>query len=217
MKDDLLPISGIQHFVFCRRRWCLIHIEGQWVENHLTADGRENHRRSDDPDESETRGDLIFLRALPLASPNLGIYGRADVVELHRSPDRSFSTIFYRGDHWIPIPVEHKRGGEYRECDAMQLCAQGMCIEDLHGIRIDEGFLFYKKTRRRVRVPFDDDLRGKVVRVISEMRELIELDKPVPPVEDEYCTNCSMSGVCVPRLHTFGRVSGYMKKMISTV
>ena len=26
-QDDLLPLSGIQHFLFCRRQWALIHVD----------------------------------------------------------------------------------------------------------------------------------------------------------------------------------------------
>ena len=37
--DDWLPLSGIQHFCFCRRQWALIHLEQQWAENRRTVEG----------------------------------------------------------------------------------------------------------------------------------------------------------------------------------
>lgn len=43
-EDNLLMISGIQHFVFCRRQWALIHIEQQWAENLLTVSGEIMHK-----------------------------------------------------------------------------------------------------------------------------------------------------------------------------
>ena len=53
--EEWLPLSGIQHFVFCRRQWALIHIEQQWQENVLTAEGRLMHNRADDPFFTEKR------------------------------------------------------------------------------------------------------------------------------------------------------------------
>ena len=41
--DDLLQLSGIQHFAFCRRQWALIHIEKLWADNYQTADGALMH------------------------------------------------------------------------------------------------------------------------------------------------------------------------------
>ena len=41
--DDLLPLSGIQHFCFCRRQWALIHLEQQWAENRRTVEGQLDH------------------------------------------------------------------------------------------------------------------------------------------------------------------------------
>ena len=32
-EDDFLLLSGIQHFVLCKRQWALVHIEQQWDEN----------------------------------------------------------------------------------------------------------------------------------------------------------------------------------------
>ena len=46
--NEYLMISGIQHFLFCKRQWALIHIENQWSENSLTAEGRIMHNRVHD-------------------------------------------------------------------------------------------------------------------------------------------------------------------------
>ena len=79
--DELLPLSGIQHFVFCRRQWALIHVERQWQENVLTAEGRLLHQRTDDPFFTEVRMGVITARAVPIASYRLGLVGVCDVVE----------------------------------------------------------------------------------------------------------------------------------------
>jgi len=48
-EDELLLLSGIQHFAFCPRQWALIHIEQQWAENVKTIEGKHLHERTDDP------------------------------------------------------------------------------------------------------------------------------------------------------------------------
>ncbi len=79
--EELLPLSGIQHFYFCRRQWALIHVERQWNENRLTAEGRAMHKKTDDPFFSETREGKIIARSIPVTSYILGLSGICDVVE----------------------------------------------------------------------------------------------------------------------------------------
>ena len=109
--DEWLPLSGIQHFVFCRRQWALIHIEGQWAENALTAEGRLLHRRADEPFITEKRGDVLIARAVPVASPTLGLTGICDVVEFTAVPEGEDGVqLPGREGRWQPVPVEYKRG-----------------------------------------------------------------------------------------------------------
>ena len=83
-EEDYLSLSGIQHFIFCRRQWALIHIEQQWEENLRTVEGRLMHKTAHDSLKTETRGDIIITRGLPVFSKELGVYGVCDVVEFHR-------------------------------------------------------------------------------------------------------------------------------------
>ena len=78
--DDLLPLSGLQHLLFCERQCALIHIEGIWFENRLTAEGRLIHTTAD-LGHAETRPGIRVTRGLALCSEHLGLVGRADVVE----------------------------------------------------------------------------------------------------------------------------------------
>ena len=82
---DLLQLSGLQHFAFCRRQWALIHLEQQWQENLRTVEGNLLHRRAHDEAARERRGDTLILRGLPIVSYNLGLSGQCDVVEFHRT------------------------------------------------------------------------------------------------------------------------------------
>ncbi|MBL8090469.1 MAG: Dna2/Cas4 domain-containing protein, partial [Anaerolineales bacterium] len=107
-QEDLLPLSGIQHFLFCRRQWALIHVEQQWKENALTAEGRIMHKRVDDPFFTETRNGVITARSVPVASYRLGFSGMCDVVEFKSSPDGV--QLPNRDGLFLPTPIEYKRG-----------------------------------------------------------------------------------------------------------
>jgi len=89
-EDDLLPISALQHLLFCERQCALIHLEGQWAENRRTVEGRHLHERAHAAG-AETRnppgGRVRIVRGLPLHSLRLGLSGVADVVEFHSPAD----------------------------------------------------------------------------------------------------------------------------------
>src|SRR5439155_25782354 len=85
-EDDLLPLSGLQHLMFCERQWGLIHIEQVWEENRLTAEGRVVHERAHKSG-SDSRPSVRTARGLRLHSLRLGLVGQTDVVEFHRSAD----------------------------------------------------------------------------------------------------------------------------------
>lgn len=82
--DNILSISGIQHFVFCRRQWALIHIEQQWAENLLTVSGEIMHNKAHDNTFSETRNGVIVSRGMQVASYELGIFGECELLNLFR-------------------------------------------------------------------------------------------------------------------------------------
>ena len=67
-EQDLLQLSGLQHFSFYRRQWALIHVEKQWEENYRTVDGKFMHQKAHDRNASETRGDLLIIRGMSVRS-----------------------------------------------------------------------------------------------------------------------------------------------------
>jgi len=195
--DDYLMLSGIQHFAFCRRQWALIHIEQVWKENVLTFGGRQMHRNADDPFFTESRGDLLISRSVPLVSHTLQIYGVADVVEYHRSD--SGVVIPGREGHWTAVPVEYKAGKRKSDDrDEVQLCAQAICLEEMYRTRIEYGYLYYGKTRRRTEVALDDELRRRVAELVAGMYALYDAGITPPAVLLPHCKNCSLIDLCMP-------------------
>lgn len=187
-QDDLLPISALQHLLFCERQCALIHIEGLWAENRLTAEGRVLHEKSDRGDSRERKGVLV-ARDVVLSSERLGIYGRADVVELRRNPSGRVE----------PTPVEYKRGRRgSREADDAQVCAQAMCLEEMLGVPVRSGAIFYGASKRRRVVTIDGPLREITERAIRRLRALVDLGVTPPPGVGPWCRSCSLADLCQP-------------------
>jgi CRISPR-associated exonuclease Cas4 len=199
-EDDLLPLSGLQHLLFCERQWGLIHLEQQWEENRLTAEGRILHDRVHDA-ATETRVDVVTARGLALRSLRLGLSGQADAVEFHRVPDGPprGAPLDGRQGWWRPFPVEYKRGRPKADaCDEVQLCAQAICLEEMLGVEIQGGALFYGAERRRTGVEFSGSLRAQTEELARRMHELYAAGATPAAVYSKKCERCSLIGRCLP-------------------
>ncbi len=197
--DELLPLSGIQHFIFCRRQWALIHVERQWQENVLTVEGKLLHKRADDPFFTETRNGVITARSVPVASYRLGLSGVCDVVEFTESPDGV--KMPGRDGLFLPAPVEYKRGHEKRDaCDVAQLCAQAICLEEMLAVTIPAGWLYYGETRHRVEVDLTAELRALVRQMSDEMHAYFQRGYTPRVKPSKGCRSCSLADICLPAL-----------------
>ncbi|MBQ8121758.1 MAG: CRISPR-associated protein Cas4 [Ruminococcus sp.] len=198
-EDEYLMLSGIQHFVFCRRQWALIHIEQQWEENYRTADGQVMHRNVHDAGFHEKRGDLVISRAMAVSSQRLGISGECDAVEFRK--DSSGIEIFGLEGRYSVTPVEYKRGQPKEDlCDKMQLAAQAMCLEEMLCCRIDNGFLYYGETHRRLKVEINEQLRQDTENALREMHELFRKRYTPKVKRSKACNACSLKNICLPVL-----------------
>lgn len=195
--DDLLALSGIQHFLFCRRQWALITIEKQWKDNYLTIEGNILHEKVDDPFFTENRSGVIISRSVPVRSNKLGITGVCDMVEFESSPDGI--PLPRREGLFQPIPVEYKRGRPKEgNFDEAQLCAQAMCLEEMLSTTIETGYLYYAQTRRRTAVSFSEDLRQTVKQATTEMQQHYQRNYTPKVKPKKACKSCSMLEVCLP-------------------
>ncbi len=200
-EEDMLMLSGIQHYAFCPRQWALIHIEQQWEENRLTAEGQIMHKHVDDPYYRQKMGSNICLRSVNIASKELGLYGLTDVVELHRSYETTNAITHpkYSG-FWIPYPVEYKHGKpKFDNIDVVQLTAQAMCMEEQYNIRIFKGALFYGETRRREEICFTEELRSIVKNYAEGMHNIYKSQRTPVAEYQPYCKSCSLKEICMPK------------------
>ena len=212
-ENDLLPISALQHLLFCERQCALIHIEQLWIENRFTAEGRIMHERVHTADH-EMRGEIRTEFGVPLRSLSLGLVGQADVVEFEK-----IETDHGRAYEWRPFPVEYKRGRAKKEnWDRVQLCAQAICLEEMLGVDIPGGALFYGKTRRRLEVAFDETLRAETADAARRVHILVASRSTPDPVYAARCERCSFIGLCLPK--TTGRQKSaldYIQKIMKEV
>ncbi len=215
-EDKYLQLSGIQHFVFCRRQWALIHIEQLWQDNHLTIDGDIFHERAHDSEFVESRGDTIITRGVYLHSSRLGVSGQCDVLEFRRDEDGI--TLSGRSGKWLPYPIEYKRGKPREDTgDVHQLCGQAMCLEEMLCCHIPVGALYYGETKRRVEVEFTPELRTEVESALKEMHELFERGYTPKVKPKRGCQSCSMKELCLPKLMKTKSAKDYLSETLEEV
>ena len=184
-RDDYLPLSMLNQYVYCPRRFWLMYVEGEMLINAAVLEGTLQHRRVHQAGHTREGGEETHRR-LYLWSDRLRVVGFADLVE-----DRAGT--------WVP--VEYKRGKQGRWInDHVQLCAQALCLEERTGETIPEGEIFYWRSRCRVRVPFDEELRARTGQVVDEIHACLEAGRPPRP-DQPYakCRECSLEPVCMPR------------------
>ena len=204
-ESDLAPISALQHWLFCPRQCGLIHLEGQWTENRLTAEGRLLHEKAHQ-EANERRGRVRVERGLALRSLALGLTGIADVVEFHQEPTG-----------WRPFPVEYKRGKpKAHDADRVQLCAQAMCLEEMLDTKVPAGALFYGAKRRREEVAFDQQLRDQVKAAAQGVRDMLASERTPPPKAGPHCRACSLLESCLPhKTNSAASASRYLRRQVA--
>jgi len=206
-------ISGIQHFVFCKRQWALIHIEKLWDENYFTIDGQIKHERVDDYSSSITRNGVHEIRALPVSSAELGVSGQCDVVEFR--PTKNGVFIPRLNDSFSILPIEYKRGRPKNDLsDKLQLMTQAMCLEDMLLTRIERGALFYFETRRRDDVTLSEELRNQARKIVSEMHRWFDSGTTPKVRKTAKCKRCSLANLCIPELEACEPVSEYIMRSL---
>ncbi|MGN0601839.1 MAG: CRISPR-associated protein Cas4 [Oscillospiraceae bacterium] len=213
-EDDFLMLSGIQHFVFCRRQWALIHIEQLWDENLRTAEGEQMHEICHDKEFSESRKNILISRGMPVFSRSLGIRGECDVVEFIKDEDGI--TLNGRDGKYRAYPIEYKHGepkGDFS--DIYQLAAQAMCLEEMLMCKIKTGAIFYEKIKRRCEYEITDDIKDNVCNCFEQMHGYMQRGY-IPKVKPlKRCNACSIKNLCIPKLYKLNDAHKYMDKIIN--
>lgn len=190
-EERLLPISALQHLIFCERQCALIHVERLWAENQLTVEGRQLHDKAHDG-KSEIVDGVRITRSLWLRSLAYGLIGQADVVEFH--PDGRV------------VPVEYKRGRPKKDdSDRVQICAQAICLEEMLDVSIASAQLFYGTNKRRKEVLLNQRLRQLTLAKIQRLRTMVDQRETPPANRQPKCDKCSLVELCMPDCLRFSR------------
>lgn len=206
-------ISGIQHFVFCRRQWALIHIEQQWEENFHTVDGEIMHQRAHDGFSCEKRKDVIISRGMPVFSRSMGVTGVCDIVEYHRADDGIYIRKF--DDKFQILPIEYKRGKPKKDdSDILQMAAQAMCIEEMLDCTIDKGAIFYGEKKRRMEIVLTDAHRERVRSIFEEMHQYYDRGYTPKVKKTKACGLCSLENICLPELEKAKSAKEYLARYL---
>jgi len=207
-----LPLSALQHYAYCPRQFALIHVDQQWAENRFTAEGQVLHRRVN-TGETEVRGDIHIARSLRLVSDALGLSGVADVVEFHRTEGTGCELPGHDG-RWQPYPVEYKRGrSKADDWDRIQLGAQAMALEEMLGVAVPEGAIFYGQPRRRERVVIGAELRKAALETAAGVHGLYAAGQLPAPDPGPKCDHCSLRAICLPDR---GSARDYLRRMFES-
>ena len=208
-EDDLVPISGLQHVMYCERQFALIHVEQLWEENRFTAEGDLLHERVD-VEHHESRRLFRQEYGMAIRSLETGIIGKCDLVELYLKTEGGVAEA---------VPVEFKRGKDKEsDCDRVQLCAQALCLEEMFGIAVARGSFYYLGAHRRTELDISSELRKTTVLAIARARQLVERSETPPAhYESAKCDRCSLIDSCMPNSIGDGgkRVSKYIQTEIA--
>jgi CRISPR-associated exonuclease Cas4 len=185
-EDWYLPVSALNHFLFCPRRAALIHVEGIFEDNVHTVIGDLVHEHADLPGYELAKG-VKLLRALPVFSDRLGLSGKCDIVEQNAANELS--------------PVEYKKGPRRRFInDDAQLCAQALCLEEMFGKAVPRGAVFHAANKRRRCVEFTPQLRAATEEAIAALHLLVEAGNIPQAIYKPACEGCSLYEICLPKL-----------------
>ena len=211
-EGELLPIAALQHLAFCERQWGLMYLENQWQENRLTAQGGLLHKKAHQGGR-ELREGIVLTRGLRLHSLRLGLVGVADLVEFHPAGDNPGVELPGLKGLWRPRPVEYKRGRpKVGDWDLVQLCAQALCLEEMLGVEVPQGDIFYGQPRRRLEVELDAGLRRRSEELCRRLHRLTRAGVTPPPRDGPHCRSCSLVELCLPKLSGRARVSAYLAR-----
>lgn len=189
LEEALIPIRYINDLLFCERRSALHLNEQIWKDNQFTTEGMLAHKRVDVP-RNRKRGELRDVTGMWLVSYELGLIGKADLIEMHSGPN---GTV-------VPYPVEFKRGKKRRwDNNEAQLCAQALCLEEMMHVSIPRGAIFHVKSQHREEVVFDDALRSHTIQAAKRLRQLVDTRETPKAKFHPKCKGCSLLEWCMPK------------------
>lgn len=222
---DLVPARMVNEVLYCERLMYLEWVQGEFVDNYFTVDGRAVHRRADArakvlrpkspgpargaaaPDgeteldgEAQSGGDAAEARPEERPYTARSVWLSSERLGVTAKID---VVDVEPGGHAV-VPVEYKRGKRPDQPEGAhlperaQLCVQVLLLRE-HGFDCDHGEVYFAADRQRVPIEISDDLIETTRKAIRRARELASKgDLPPPLRESPKCNGCSLVGICLP-------------------
>ncbi|MGH7978870.1 MAG: CRISPR-associated endonuclease Cas4g/Cas1g [Limisphaerales bacterium] len=167
---------------------------------------------SKEPEAQSVEPETIHSRSVQMGSERLGVVAKMDLVEVRAaradSADGGGDDLFSALD---VCPVDYKAGApkegaegagrtglnELWDTDKMQLGLQALILRD-NGYTCNEGIIYYRAARQRVRLPITAELENWILQNIAEARRIVTGPIPPPLVNSPKCVRCSLAPVCLP-------------------
>lgn len=223
--EDPLPARMVNEFVYCPRLFYYEHVEGVFLENADTLRGTALHRRVDagsssmpsasakkkarakkkaarkaPPGEEEPeKPETIHSRSVSLGSDTLGVVAKLDLVETRVHAEDLFSEMQV-------CPVDYKAGSPQEDeegqptlwdADKIQLGLQMLLLRE-NGYHCDEGIIYYRGTKQRVRLSLTKSLEEWIGETVAAARACAQGPIPPPLEGSRKCVRCSLAPICLP-------------------
>lgn len=181
---DFIPIAALNQHAYCPHRCWRIFCAGEFIDNQYTLEGTGLHNRVHTLG-SNHKETTWQVRAIWLKSERYNLIGKADLIE------ESNGQLY---------PVEYKRGqrGDF-ENDALQVCAQALCLEDMTGQPVTQGFVYYAHSHQRHPIAMTSELREHAIATIKTVRKLFQTGTIPLPIYTKRCRGCSLYDQCLPQ------------------
>ena len=181
---DYIPISALNQYAYCSHRYWRMFCAGEFLDNQYTIEGTSLHDRVHTLGEGH-REDTWQVRAVWLKSEQYKLIGKADLIE-------------EVDGNWYPI--EYKRGhkGEW-DNDELQVCAQALCLEEMLGRSITQGYVYYAQSHQRQLVNVSAELRETAIATIQAIQNIQQTGKIPPAIYTQRCRGCSLYQQCLPQ------------------
>lgn len=227
-QTDPQPLQArmLNEFVYCPRLFYYELVECVFVESADTLRGKAIHQRVDtgkgdlpeakaevqsekgapspgdqngphQEKEAPEKPETIHSRSVQMGSERLGVVAKMDLVEVRRNSEDLFALEVCPVDYKAGSPKPGQEGNELWDTDKMQLGLQALILRD-NGYSCNEGIIYYRGTRQRVRLAITTELETWIEQKVREAREVIKGPIPPPLFQSPKCVRCSLAPVCLP-------------------
>lgn len=202
MNPCTINIRQIQHYMYCPRRFALLEINQDWVENAFVVKANLMHKNVHEGSHKFSNTTMISRSSVTVYNDDeqYDLFGITDCVEFtKRKGGIKISEL--PGEYDVKL-IEYKpkqpKNGSFHESDAIQVFAQKICVDSLWHCN-SEAYLYYADTKKRVKLNFDEEFEPynkQLLEYLTAMRKIMATGEIPPKRKRQKCSGCSLEDVC---------------------